>query len=193
MVRPQEFNTADVLHRALSVFWSKGYEAASLVDLVEATGLSRSSLYGSFGGKHALFLAAFDSYRADRARAMDLTLDNGLGRAAIETFFRSIIEDSRAPHFSNGCMSTNQAVELAPHDPAVRQRIEFDFQLIEDALERTIARGKVDGSIATVASARTLARLFVVAFPGFQVLVRAGGSEDRLSAALKQLLATLDL
>uniref|UniRef100_UPI001CF1B65F TetR/AcrR family transcriptional regulator n=1 Tax=Hymenobacter terricola TaxID=2819236 RepID=UPI001CF1B65F len=66
MARPQEFDTAAALHKAMGVFWRKGYEATSLVNLLEATGLSKSSLYSSFGGKRALFLAAFDAYRQQR-------------------------------------------------------------------------------------------------------------------------------
>ena len=64
MARPQEFNTAEALYKAMGVFWSKGYEGTSLADLLEATGLSKSSLYATFGDKRDLFLAAFDCYRA---------------------------------------------------------------------------------------------------------------------------------
>jgi TetR/AcrR family transcriptional repressor of nem operon len=89
-------------------------------------------------------------------------------------------------------MSTNQAVELAPHDPEVRGRVEADFRLIEDALARTIERGQAEGSVMCEGDARELARLFVVAFPGFQVMVRAGSSRSRLEGALGLLLANLD-
>jgi len=43
------------------VFWAEGYEATSMQDLVEAMGINRGSLYGTFGGKRALFLAALDA------------------------------------------------------------------------------------------------------------------------------------
>ena len=193
MARPQEFNTAEALHKAMGVFWNKGYEGTSLADLLEATGLSKSSLYATFGDKRDLFLAAFDCYRAERTRELHLVLDNGKARKSIETFFRKIIEDARATTFSHGCMSTNQAVELAPHDPDVRRRVETDFQVIEDAFARTIQRGQVEGSIKSSVSPRNLARLLVVAFPGFQVMVRAGANAARLDDALATLLSNLDL
>jgi TetR/AcrR family transcriptional repressor of nem operon len=193
MARPQAFNTIDALHQAMSVFWRKGYEATSLTDLMEATGLSKSSLYGTFGGKRELFLTAYDAYRAERAKEMDAILKTEPARQAIATFFRRIIADARAHEFTNGCMSTNQAVELAPHDPEVRGRVETDFQLIEDAFARTIKRGQTEGSIANARSARELASLLVVAFPGFQVMVRAGAGKVRLETALKVLLSNLDV
>ena len=192
MARPQEFNTAEALHKAMGVFWRKGYEATSLVDLLEATGLSKSSLYGTFGGKRDLFLAAFDAYREERVRDMHQILDHGPARHAIETYFRMIIADARAPEFSHGCMSINQAVEMGPHDPEVRGRVEEDFLHFENALTRTIERGQADGSVKSTKNARELARLLVLAFPGFQVMVRAGGDRAWLDDALRLLLSNLD-
>jgi TetR/AcrR family transcriptional repressor of nem operon len=192
VARPQEFDTAEALHQAMGVFWRKGYEATSLVDLLEATGLSKSSLYGTFGGKRELFLAAFDAYREERARDMGRVLREGPARQAIETFFRTIIDVAQAAELSRGCMSINQAVELAPHDPEIQGRVEEDFQRIEDALTRTIERGQAEGSVKSTKDARELARLFVVAFPGLQVMMRAGGNKARLDDALRVILSNLD-
>ncbi|WP_262518414.1 TetR/AcrR family transcriptional regulator [Agrobacterium tumefaciens] len=176
----------------MELFWNKGYEATSLTDILQATGLSKSSLYGSFGDKREFFLAAYDAYREDRADQMDALLNSGSARQAIESFFRQIIEDAAKVEFSNGCMSTNQAVELAPHDAVVRHRVETDFKLIEDALTRTIERGQREGSVTRNIDARKMAHLLVVAFPGFQVMVRAGGGRTRLRDALDLLMKQLD-
>jgi TetR/AcrR family transcriptional repressor of nem operon len=192
MGRPLEFDVREALHNALGVFWRKGYEGTSLTELLNATGLSKSSLYGAFGGKRELFLAAFDAYRADRAAEMEIVLVTGPARQAVANFFENVLRDAKAKGFSNGCMSINQAVEMAPHDPEVKARVQSDFQLIEDALARTIERGQHEGSIMNRRTPRELARLLVVMFPGLQVMVRAGGSEDRLSDALKTLLSNLD-
>lgn len=192
MARPQEFDTAEALHQAMGVFWRKGYEATSLVDLLEATGLSKSSLYGTFGGKRELFLAAFDAYRKERALDMGQVLNQGPPRQAIETFFRMVIDVAQAAELSRGCMSINQAVELAPHDPDIQGRVEEDFQRIEDGLTRAIERGQAEGSVKSTRDARGLARLFVVAFPGLQVMMRAGGNKARLDDALRVILSNLD-
>ncbi len=62
MARPQEFETSEALRSAMRVFWPKGYEATSLADLLAATGLSKSSLYATFGDRRRHFLAAFQKY-----------------------------------------------------------------------------------------------------------------------------------
>ena len=64
MGRPQEFDTADALRSAMHVFWSKGYEGTSLADILQATGLSKSSLYATFGDKRALFETSLDHFVA---------------------------------------------------------------------------------------------------------------------------------
>lgn len=192
MARPQEFNATEALHQAMDVFWCKGYEATSLADLLEAMGLSKSSLYAAFGGKRELFVAAFDAYRAERAREMHQILTQGPARQAIERFFRKIVTDAGNGDSSRGCMSINQAVEMAPRDPEIRTRVFQDFALIEDALSQTIERGQAEGSVKSADNARNLARLLVLAFPGLQVMVRAGGDKAKLDDTLNLLLSTLD-
>lgn len=192
MARHQQFTKEDVLHNAMTVFWRKGFGGTTLVDLLEATGLSKSSLYATFGGKRELFLAAFDAYRDARRLEMHRILDAGSARGAIEQLFRVVLDGARAAEFSNGCMSINQAIEMAPHDDDVCARVKADFQAMEKALVQTIERGRQEGSIRGNKSAYELARLLVVAFPGLQVMVRARCDTGRLDEALSLLLSLLD-
>jgi len=191
MARPQEFDTNEALHQAMDVFWQKGYEATSLSDLLKVMGLSKSSLYAAFGGKRDLFVAAFDAYRKERVVEMRQILGQPNAREAITQFFRKIVNDTGNAS-SLGCMSINQAVEMAPRDPEVRSRVLEDFQLMEDALTATIEHGQSNGSITSNEDPRQLACALVLAFPGLQVMTRAGADQKRLDEALNRLLASLD-
>lgn len=143
MARPQEFNRSEALHQAMDLFWQKSYEATSMADLLKAMGLSKSSLYGSFGGKYQLFVAAFDAYRAEREREAEVILNRGTAREGVADLFQKIVSDVRAGDSSRGCMSINQAVEMAPRSPEISSRVLKDFTLIEDMLTRTIRAREV--------------------------------------------------
>src|ERR1700744_433597 len=80
--RPRSFDADAAVERAMGVFWSRGYHATALPDLLRATKLSRGSLYAAFGDKHSLFLRALDRYIADAVTRMDSEL--GPGKAPID-------------------------------------------------------------------------------------------------------------
>ncbi len=62
MARPREFDESAVLNAATQCFWKQGYEATSVRELVERTGITAASLYNAFGDKRALYEKALDHY-----------------------------------------------------------------------------------------------------------------------------------
>lgn len=192
MARPQEFDTGQALRSAMLVFWSKGYEAASLTDILAATGLSKSSLYATFGDKRSLFLAAFEAFRTERLAHVYRILDDGPARQSIERLLREAVAHAAGLAELCGSMTTNQAVELAPHDIDVRKLVDEDFQAIEDAFVRAIERGQAEGSIASREQPRRLARFLVVGLGGLEVMARAKSGPARLEDAVSQMMAAFD-
>ncbi len=193
MARPQEFETIEALRIAMHVFWEKGYEGTSLADILAATSLSKSSLYATFGDKRELFLAAFDAYRKEHFEFLHRTLNNGQpARQSIETFFRQGIAHSQDKTQVNGCMTANEAVELAPHDAEIQRLVAEDFQAVEDEFARAVTRGHKDGSIANRQETRALARFLVVCLQGFQVMARAKSDLARLEDSVTVIMTTLD-
>lgn len=192
MARPREFDEHAVLLKAMHAFWNKGYEATSLAELLKATGLSKSSLYDTFGNKRELFMAAFNAYRVERRNLLENHLmSRQSGYESIEGFMQMVLEHSRQPEQTFGCMSCNEAVELGPHDAEIQRLIELDFQGLEEAFEKAIERGKQDGSIATIMDSRQLAHLFTVTLQGIQVIARAQVNLERLENSVNGLLQLL--
>lgn len=193
MARPQEFDTNQALKSAMLVFWSKGYEATSLADILTATGLSKSSLYATFGDKRSLFLAAFEAFRNERMKHLDRILNDGQpARLSLERFFREVVAHVAGPADQCGSMTINQAVELAPHDVGVQKLVAEDFQAVEDAFTKTIGRGLADGSIGSREEPRKLARFLVVGLGGLEVMARAKSERVRLDDAVAVMMAALD-
>ena len=147
--RPREFDTDAAVERAMGVFWSCGYHGTSLPDLLEATSLSRGSLYAAFGDKHGLFLCALDRYIDDALARLDTELDprkNAL--AGLRTCLAGYVDRTSGIAGKRGCLVVATAMELAAHDTEVEQRIRRFFKRMETRLTEALARAKAAGQLA---------------------------------------------
>ena len=123
MGRPREFEPDIALERAMHAFWAKGYRATSLDDLCAATGLSRSSLYASFGGKRALLHRSLARYEEKAVARITAALAKPLPiREAIAGFVGELIDRIIAGPGRSGCFIGNCAAELAGQDRATALR-----------------------------------------------------------------------
>jgi TetR/AcrR family transcriptional repressor of nem operon len=194
MARPREFDTDQALEQAMQVFWSKGYEATSLHDLLEAMGLSKSSFYETFGCKHELFLAAMDRYNrtaATRGPAAALAAAPN-ARAGIAAVFEGAVEGICACPERRGCFVNNCAVEMAPHDPAVAAKAAEGMALTEEAFFETVRRAQVEGDISVAHDARVLARYLTSSLSGLLVLAKAKPDKRTLRQVVRVVLSALD-
>ena len=189
MARPREFNEVEALESAMRLFWAKGYDATSLSDLVGGMGLSKSSLYDTFGSKHELFLAAIDHYNETVAsrRVAALIAGAGGGRAGIAAVFERIVGDLTSGGERHGCFVNNCAVEVAPHDAAAAERVCAGFACMEKAFYEAVERGQEDGEIDAGRDARALARYLTSSLNGVVVMAKA----DPNRAALEDIVAVV--
>lgn len=191
MARPQEFDTDQALEQALVVFRRKGFVASSLTDILDATGLSKSSLYATFDSKHALFLRAFDVYRDQRRKVVAACLRQGTARDGLEAYLRHIVQGAHeAPRES--CMTLRQTVEMSSRDTGVRARVHGDFAELLAAFTATIQRGQADGSIASRAPAEVLANTLTISALGLMVAGQTGLAPEVSDGAVTQLMNLLD-
>ncbi|MDQ3184858.1 MAG: TetR/AcrR family transcriptional regulator, partial [Actinomycetota bacterium] len=91
MPRTKDFEPQEALDAAMYLFWRKGYEAAAMRELLDAMSIGRGSFYGTFGDKHALFLAALDRFREVRTSWIEEVLEES-GLEAIEEVFRRSVD-----------------------------------------------------------------------------------------------------
>lgn len=174
MPRPPEFEREVVLDRAMRAFWSRGYEATSIQHLVERTGIQRGSLYGAFGDKRALFLAAIEHYDRVMTAKLLATLDApGSGLGAIRRFFRLKVDAAQERSRPRGCLVTNSATELASRDRRTASRIGATLGRIEAAFHRAVIRGQQAGEIDPERDARALARFLTSSAQGLSVMAKA--------------------
>jgi TetR/AcrR family transcriptional repressor of nem operon len=110
--RPRQFDTDEVLDGLVNLFWEKGYAATSMGDIVDATGLNKSSLYNSFGSKEEMFGLAIDHYLEMRSAALHGVRDGTSGLEDVFAFIDAVYQESTGPMSSRGCMAVNSTTEL---------------------------------------------------------------------------------
>src|SRR5437879_13191066 len=114
MARHKEFDSDEALNKAMEVFWSRGYEAASIQDLVKNMGINRQSLYDTFGDKHALYLQTLDRYREVEGRRMlELLGPPGSVKKTRRLSFEGVIERALCDRPRRGCCMGNAVSESA--------------------------------------------------------------------------------
>ena len=175
MVRPREFREEDAIAQVIGAFWDRGYERTSLDELVEATGLNRSSLYNAFGGKLQLFCVALDHYRAGPAREVVGPLLEERGGQALARFLSRLCEFIESADAHRGCLMVNTLAE-GELDPAVTARVEAHFESIRRGIERAYREAVRDGELKAQGSAGAVAEWLLVFVRG--VLLGAAGGED---------------
>ncbi|MCL8013515.1 TetR/AcrR family transcriptional regulator [Streptomyces sp. AS02] len=194
MARTKEFDPEAALQAALELFWRRGYEATSMSDLVEHLGIGRASIYATFGNKHELYLKALERY--DRAGLPPIVRElsqPGPALPAVRALVRRYAAEASDERLRlNGCMVTNAAAELAPHDPAAARSVERNWDQLETVLHSTLVRARAQGELPADRDPLTLARLLLVLLQGVRVVGKASSDPARVRDAAEQALALLD-
>jgi TetR/AcrR family transcriptional repressor of nem operon len=190
VARTKEFEPLEALDAAMDLFWRKGYELASMRELLDAMGIGRGSFYDTFGDKHTLFLSAIDRFQEVRTLWVEETLHGGELDSVDEVFSRSLdgLFQFQPPR---GCLLANSAVELAPHDPEVAARISDYIRRTEDAFHGALERARDRGEIPSDSDPRALARFLVNTLHGLRVLARAGADREMLEDTVRVALGAL--
>jgi TetR/AcrR family transcriptional repressor of nem operon len=183
-MRTKEFEPEQIADAAMRVFWERGYAATSVQDLVEGTGLSRSSLYSTFENKQGLYQQALLRYQALTTSNVELLAEPGSPKALIERLLMRIVEDELGEGRQRGCLVANATLELAGHDEAVAELVAHNFLRLQKALEKLIVRGQQSGEIPTGKKPRALARFIVNTIQGMRVLSKGSTPHNRRQCLL---------
>lgn len=191
MARPRKFDEATVLGEAIDCFWRRGYDATSIRDLQETTGLTVASLYNAFGDKRALYHRALDGYIESSIADRIERCSQRPPRQAIAAFFAEIVARSLDDSDRKGCLLVNAALEVAPHDPEFRDVVDAALRRIETFFRERIDAGLADGSITCDLAAADLARHLLAVVLGVRVLARVCPERTLLEGAVTPALALL--
>ncbi|MDQ6480013.1 TetR/AcrR family transcriptional regulator [Dyadobacter sp. LHD-138] len=162
MARTKEFNEDLVLDKAVDLFWHKGYNRISAQEIVDGLGLSRSSLYDTYGDKRTLFIRALKRYRVRETGGMITLLDEAEDiKKVIRSIFQASAKDCSGTKLGMGCFIVNSGIELAPHDDEIADIIKEGRLAMEDGFGRALERGQEQGQISDRQSARAFGAFLV--------------------------------
>lgn len=194
MVRKREFDTDKALEAAMEVFWEKGFEAASLVDLTTAMGIQRPSLYAAFGDKNELFESALRRYNTWHAAHIRSLLQHA---SSVKSAFRELFEQIGTEDVTNtsirrGCFCINTMVELAPHDSKFAVLTREHQMYLAAIFRETIERGQRTGELSEVLQSEELAHSLVVSMIGLTVLMKSRPDPAFVRQSIRAALSLLN-
>jgi TetR/AcrR family transcriptional repressor of nem operon len=184
--RPREFDEERALEAAMDEFWKKGYESTSLNDLCCCTGLHKGSLYQAFGDKHQLFMRSLNHY-ADRefkdVVAVAIEQDSPLD--SIRALVRTVCDHAAE---GRGCLMINSMVELAPHDPEVKEMLMNEGQRRIQVMTELLTKAQEAGEIRPELDPARLAQQLMVGLAGAAALVKGLITTEEVMHLLESMI-----
>ncbi len=161
-----------VLDAAMRVFWSEGYDGASIDRLCRETGMPRASLYQDYGGKEGLFLAAIANYVETRIGPVaDALGPRGTLEADLAAFLAGVVDLATADVRTPGCLISCVLAEVAGANETFRRELDRRFTALED---RIALRLDHEAGATSSAERRALAGMLAAVARGIMLRARSG-------------------
>lgn len=179
MARSKEYERGDVLAKAVQVFWTQGYKATSMKDIVQATGLNTASMYKEFGDKDGMFEESLDYYRdhflAPRVRLLTENPDIG----GIAAFLESIVNGAAAETY-RGCLMMNHLAQKHAISARAAGKIGEFCSELEGLLAAAFRNAQAKGEVPTDKDPEALASFIMFCVHGMVLYGRHPYTKGRL-------------
>lgn len=195
--RPRGFDRDQALQAAITVFWAKGYDGASMKDLTTAMGINAPSLYATFGDKHRLYLEAIDRYSNDDGCAPLVAFESESDiEKAIVAFMKAAIDyASNRPDNPKGCFLGSCVSTTAGEVDGTLERLQQAILDTDEKLARRFDREKELGNLPEDFPSLQRAKLMFDLRQGFVLRARAGLDSatmmDDLAFRARMILASV--
>lgn len=193
MGRPREFDIDQALDCAVRQFWEKGYEGTSLSDLTDAMGITRPSLYATFGNKEQLFLKVIERYSHDHvAYVRDAVAQSDVADVA-RYLLRAAADAQTNPDYPHGCLEMHAALVSSADSQPIRQLLIQRRAAARTLLQERLAQAIAEGDLPPDTNAADLARLLFAITQGMAVQAADGATRSELHRLADDALHRLGL
>lgn len=180
MGRPREFDPDKALDAALHVFWSRGYEGASMNDLTEAMGITKPSLYAAFGNKEELFRKALDRYVDGPGGYVQVALAKPTVREVVEHLLFEAAAAVTDPDHPAGCLAVQGALSCGEAAESIKQELMARRARGEQDLRQRFERAIAEADLPEETDAADLARYLSAVLQGMAVQAAGGTTRAQL-------------
>jgi TetR/AcrR family transcriptional regulator, transcriptional repressor for nem operon len=192
MARLKAFDEAEIVEKAKVLFQTKGYEATSMQDLIDTLGISRSSLYDTFGDKQQLYLKALVNYCETNAKA---TIEHAAKTTDpfgfIYQIFDELILSIQKDRTKKGCYVVNAICELGRTNPEICAITDANNKAFEKMLQQLIFKSQQSGKICKSKNPEVLAKFLFNTICGLRINSKSYSSIKDLRAISDTALSTL--
>lgn len=193
MPRVEVFNREIVLSKVRDLFWNKGYNGTSMQDLVETTGLNRSSLYNSFGNKQSLYEMVLKQYQeASKSLFQDALSRADNPKQAIQNIFENVLEDMMSDTDQKGCFSLNCKAELSRTEGTVRSLLENNEANALKLFKDLVQEGQDHEVINLTSTAEDYAYYLYSAFQGLRMTGMLINDRNKLQKIIDNTIETIN-
>ncbi len=193
MARHKQFDKEEVLTKAMETFWHYGYEGTSVQVLVKNMGINRGSLYDTFGDKFSLFKAAITHYENNvvKDNFARLKTPEASKNAIIELMYK-FVEILTNDELRRGCLLTNTAVEVCPHDSDTSSLIATNYRSMEKSFLLALTNAQQKGEISSHHNLNVLAAYLTSSLQGLIVISKVNPDVNKLRDIVKTIVSVLD-
>jgi AcrR family transcriptional regulator len=177
--RPRSFDRERALDAAMDVFWSKGFEGASLSDLTKAMGINPPSLYAAFGDKEGLFIEAvrryYENVQEGCSGGDDLT-----SREWMETFLTEVAKVFTDTSHPRGCLGVMAMTTALSSSPRMQQFLAEKRAAANARLRKRVQQGVDAGELPADTDVAALTNFYSALIGGMSLQARDGASRKTL-------------
>ncbi len=187
--RRREFETNLVLEKAMDLFWTNGYKATSVSDLLACMGISRQSMYNTFKSKRKLYLEVLDYYENNIVNKLFETLEAPEADLnAIKKFYEELLRLLYNNDIKRGCLIIRATTDFATNDEEIEKKVKSYYEHLNSAFFNSLSVAYRKGQLTYGQEPRALARVLTVNTVGLIVLSQTGISKRGLNSILKAYL-----
>ncbi|MBW1297642.1 TetR/AcrR family transcriptional regulator [Aquimarina litoralis] len=192
MPKVETFDRLNVLCNATQVFHKKGYNGTSMQDLVDATGLNRSSIYNSFGSKLGIFMEVLFHYQKNGKKEMGKEIvqtQNSFDtlRSIFNMYVKDIIEDEDR----KGCLIVNCKSEMVNQEPLIKSFMEQNQEQMMALLEDVVHNGQMEKIINEDQTATQYALYLYSSIQGLRMTGILNTNKEELENLIDTILSVL--